>query len=164
MRIGAIEQVGRLGLKELLPLLLRLVPTADDRTMLALAHAFGSLGDPAAEDVLVSRLEEADSDVLIPIIRALGLVASASTVETLRPLSRGLSRSGDVKDAAQDAIDRIQSRLSGADEGQVSIVDLPADSGTLSLSDAQGALSEPPARQPPARKPAEDAGGERQGK
>ena len=141
--LTVIDQIGRLGLKELLPSLLEMVPDADEETLIALARALGSLGDASAEEVLIARMETAGPGAFVAIIRALGHLASASAVTTLLPFTHGLDQPGEIKALAREAIERIRSRLPGAAQGQLSLSDIEESAGTLSLTDDAGSLSIP---------------------
>ena len=121
-----------------------------------LADAIGAIGDATAESALLARLTVESTEARVAVINALGLVGSASAVDDLLPLTHGLAQPGSVKAAARGAIARIQSRLLGAAEGQLSIADLSQKAGTLSLSDTQGALSDPSDGTSPTRKVEED--------
>ena len=151
LRTAAMREIARLKLRELLPLLLSEVGKADDATLAVLAEAIGAIGDPSSEGALLSRLAVEDTDARVAVVKALGLVASTAAVDDLLPLAHGIGLPGSVTAAAREAIARIQSRLLGAAEGQLSISDPAKEVGALSLSDTQGALSEPSPRQSPAR-------------
>ena len=151
MRITAIEATGRLGLKELLPLLLREVVEADDDELIVLADAIGAVGDPTAEAALLSIFNVERIEARVAVINALGMVGSASAVDDLHALTHGLAQPGSVAAAARGAIARIQSRLLGAGVGQLSLslCPTPEETGTLSLSDDdRGKLSVPQADRP----------------
>jgi HEAT repeat protein len=71
---------------------------------------------------------------------ALGHVGSAESVQPLRELAR--SSRGEMRAAALGAILRIQRRLTGADPGQLSMVE--TGDGQLALAeDAQGRVTFP---------------------
>jgi hypothetical protein len=97
-----------------------------------LAHA-GAAGEPS----LLAALASPDPDVLTEAARALAESGTVRSVSALRDLEE---RGGAVARAARQAVAAIQSRLSGASAGQVSVAD--RDAGRLSVSeDADGRLS-----------------------
>ena len=57
------------------------------------------------------------------------------------PYTKGMFESGTLKDAAKNSITAIQSRLSGADQGQVSVVSAQDDRGAVSVETSQGGVS-----------------------
>ncbi len=90
----------------------------------------GRRGDAEVESLLVETLSHKDSAVSLAAARTLGPMGTAAAVPALRQLeergSRELSRS------ARLAIAEIQSRLTGAEHGQLSLAD--AEAGALSLA------------------------------
>jgi hypothetical protein len=141
MCIAAIRAIGRRKLEESISTLLEAAPDADDETMEALADAMGALGDPSAERVLLPRLESKVEPTRLAVIRALGHVGTAAAVEPLLPLAKGVLHSAELKSAVREAIERIQERLGGAEEGQLSIAEISDQQGALSLPAGEGDLS-----------------------
>jgi HEAT repeat protein len=141
LRITAIRAVGRRGVRESLSLVLKAATDADEATMAAVAEALGALADPAAERLLLSRLESREESTRVAVIRALGQLGTAMAVEPLSPLAKGLLHSGELKEAAREAIESIQRRIGGAQDGQLSLAELPSAEGALSLPVEGGDLS-----------------------
>lgn len=150
-RIAAIETLGlrRCAMSRVTPFATR----AHAPTRAAVALALERIGDPSAQPLLLSMVDGAEEAVQLAAIRALGVVADVGAVGTLLPLTRGVF-GGDLKQTAQDAIAKIQSRAAGAGAGQLSVSDAPADAGALStVAPEEGALSEPaPGPRPVGRK------------
>jgi len=120
-----------------------LASAADSRTLELIAKAMGRIGDAHAEPTLVSMLSHSDKQVRTAATRALGRAGTTAAVEPLLELQRGVLPT-DLKGAAGEAIDRIQSRVAGAEHGQLSMAAPPEPEGAVSLaedSDEAGALS-----------------------
>jgi len=98
---------------------------------LAAARALGARGDGAAEPALVAALASSWPSVRVAAAEALGAVGGASAVASLRAAAEGEVR--EVREAALLAVAQIQSRLPGADFGQLSLAD--ARAGDVSLAD-----------------------------
>ena len=107
------------------------------------ARALGTSASPAAEEPLLRALERTSELVRQAAATALGFVGTARSVIVLRELPERARWKSDR--AAREAVDLIQSRLTGAAPGQLA---LAGDaSGQVSLSeDPQGrvALPDPP--------------------
>lgn len=101
-------------------------------TARSIAEALGAIGGPEAESGLIELLDHDDGEVRRAAIRSLGLVGSVAAVEPLLEVAGNLGLSREAR-LAQSAKFRIQTRLEGAESGQVSIAE-PAE--------LEGALSE----------------------
>jgi hypothetical protein len=117
--------------------------------ILALVKAQGALSQQAVEELgfrhesraekaLVWRLDTADEDLKLAIVRALGMLASRAAIAPLRELTKGLFANAALKQAAQTAIDRIERRSPG-EPGALSLTD--PQGGELSVSAEAGALA-----------------------
>lgn len=95
----------------------------------ACLEALGTLGRADCEELLVAALSSQREDVALTAAHALGRLGTVAAVPVLRELEergpRALSR------AARQAIAEIQSRLTGAEHGQLSLAG--AEAGALSL-------------------------------
>jgi HEAT repeat protein len=113
-------------------------------TLFAVAKALAEIGDPAAEPALVRLLAHDAPDVATAAARSLAFVGSAAAVEPLRKCI-GEAFVEPLRDTARDAIRAIQSRLVGAEAGQLSMSSTSGVEGELSLADDQeaGKLSLP---------------------
>ena len=110
------------------------------------ADGIRALGEALSEARDIEILEEAlrlsRRPVVQAVIEALGPRGSASAVAPLRAAIESPALDSALRRQAEQAIARIQSRLEGAEAGQVSIADAQADAGQLSLADsAAGRLS-----------------------
>lgn len=94
-----------------------------------------------AEDALCALLGSEVLPVQLAAVAALGRVGSVRAVEPLRPLTQGLTRDGELKRLAREAVQRVQARLGEVSPGGLSLVDGGAEAGRLSVPEAQGALS-----------------------
>ncbi|MET0556503.1 MAG: HEAT repeat domain-containing protein [Vicinamibacteria bacterium] len=99
----------------------------------AAAAALGTIAAPSAIAPLRSALRAQSFVVAAAAARALGSCGSADEVEPLREVE---ARGGDVGRAAREAVAAIQSRLSGATPGQVSLAG--GDAGRVSVVDSPG--------------------------
>lgn len=109
----------------------------------AAAEALGRTGSAAAESPLLQALENENMAVQAAAVNALGRVGSAAAVLPLREVAERFWFDGDLRQATQQAIADIQSRLPDAAPGQLSLAG--AEGGQLSLAtDPAGQLSLPP--------------------
>jgi hypothetical protein len=101
-----------------------------------------ALPEPRSLEILQDALRLARHPVAGAAIETLGLRGTATAVPPLRAAIEAHALDSGLRREAQEAIARIQSRLAGAEAGQVSITDAQADAGQLSLSEtASGRLS-----------------------
>jgi hypothetical protein len=108
----------------------------------AVAEALGRIGDPAAEPTLIELLRHPDREVFEATLRALGRAGTVAAVEPLRELAEWLTEKSHRAEVEQ-SIQRIQSRVAGAEIGQLSIAGVAEPDGGLSLAGeiVEGALS-----------------------
>lgn len=114
---------------------------SSDALACQLARTLGQLGDARAQRALLLLLSRSASEVKAAAAAALGEVGTVEAVEALLPLSRGLLKGGEVKEAAREAIRAIQGRIAGAGAGHVSLAATAAESGAVSLAAPAGAVS-----------------------
>lgn len=126
VRALAAEQLGAEGYPALREVLAAVeVPEALAVAALALAR------DPLAEPRLVALLSHRHVAVQIAAARALATCASVAAVEPLLPLTKGrVDR--ELKQAAREAVEAIQSRLAGVGRGRVSLA-ARAEDGEVEL-------------------------------
>jgi len=132
-RRQAIQELGRLRHPPALGPLIVLLERADPRTAAAAASALGSLGDAKAEPALVKAVETDERELRLAAARALGSLGNVRSVEPLLAL---LQRRLDAesRQGIREAIGAIQSRLAGAEAGQLSLATSAPGSGWLSLA------------------------------
>lgn len=105
------------------------------------ARALGATGQPAAEGPLIKALKGDSAELRVAVVEALGRVG---TVEAVLPLKGAEGRYPDDRDlrrAARQAIAAIQSRLTGASPGQLSLAEGEAGQLSLAKEDEKGRLS-----------------------
>jgi hypothetical protein len=92
-----------------------------------------------AESILLMLLERDSVTIRFAVVEALGQVGSVRAVEPLLALTAGLLASPSVKQAAREAVARIQSRLGDAEAGRLSLAVPSGDAGALSLAGGEEA-------------------------
>lgn len=144
---AAIGSLAALGLRNLIPHLEELAPTAEYPVAIAIAKALGILGGPQAQPLLLHLLGRSAPEILQEAAKALGEVGDHQAVEPLLELSR-FSGKEPVSQTALEAARRIQGRLVGAEAGQLSLAapaelegalsayDVAAGPGDLSMAEA----------------------------
>jgi HEAT repeat protein len=147
VRRAAIFGLGRYRHRPAVARLLAL-DRSDSATAGSIAEALGRIGDPAAEPTLVDLLSHDDIEVATAAASALGWVGTPAAVEPLQEIA-GKRRHKDLRQAAGESIQRVQNRITGAEQGQLSLVQLNAAEGALSRAgDAAGGevslVGEPP--------------------
>jgi hypothetical protein len=125
--------------------LLELVGSADLSAECA-TDAIRALGEALPEARCIEILEDAQRRERRPVaqaaIEALAERGTAAAVPPLRALIETRAFDGNLRRDTEQAIAHIQSRLTGAEAGQVSIPEGSADAGQLSVvKDASGHLS-----------------------
>jgi len=101
-------------------------------TAQACLEALGRRGRPDAEGLLLEALRSEDPAVSVAAAQALG---RAGTIAAVVPLREAAERGGGLRSAARQAIAQIQSRLAGAEPGQLSLAG--GEAGALSLADGE---------------------------
>ncbi len=112
---------------ETAPVLAKLIEDENPAVRLEVAVARGRVN----EAKLLSALESSDEETVRIAARALGGLGSAVAVPALRALEARAE--GETARAASQAVAEIQSRLEGAERGQLSLAD--AEVGALSLAE-----------------------------
>ncbi len=120
--------------------LFALATSKDDEVCRAVAEGLATLADPRAEQALVQLLSRPADGVRCAAARSLGRVGSIAAVEPLLALTKGALFGGEAREAAREAVRRIQERLGDADAGRLSLAE-PGGEGALSLAEPDGALS-----------------------
>jgi len=115
-------------------------------------EAVKNIGESTATGFLLKELDTAGSDVLVPVIEALGVCGGVDAVEPLYRAGRN-SLNPSVRNAVQNSIGKIQARLGnvesgwltlsvpGAADGALSFAD-DAGKGSLSITDTDGGVKE----------------------
>lgn len=133
-RRQAVDELGRLRYEPALGPLIVVMERADPRTAAAAAAALGSLGDARAETSLLKSVESDDHEVRLAAARALGWLGSVRSVPPLLALLDSRRLDSVTRQCFRDAVAKIQSRLVGAEAGQLSVAASTAESGRLSLA------------------------------
>jgi hypothetical protein len=156
-RRQAVEELGRIRYRQARGPLIVLLERADPRTGAAAAAALaalGTLGDVTAETALLKAMESDARELRLAAVRALGTVGSAASVEPLLAFLGRRRLDAETRQAIHNAVGAIQSRIAGADAGQLSLAVPSPGSGWLSVAprDAgHGDLSLVPDRKRPSQ-------------
>lgn len=134
----AVQAAGSLRLESSLSALHRVLPDADEDTAVALAEAFGRLAYPTAEDDLHLLLRHPSARVRLRAASTLAACGTARSVEPLRAAVVSSRGERDLTRVMEDAIAAIQSRIEGAEAGQLSLAQTEAEQGALSLAGGGG--------------------------
>jgi hypothetical protein len=108
----------------------------------AAAEELGATGLPEAEGPLVRALGSPAPEVRVAAARALGRAGTAASVSALREAAEA-NPDGGLRRAVRQAVAEIQSRIGGAEPGQLSLATGEAESGRLSIAEerSSGRLS-----------------------
>jgi len=133
-RRQAVEELGRIRYYRARGPMIVLLERADPRTGAAAATALAALGDVTAEKTLLKAVESDARELRLAAVRALGTVGSAASVEPLLAFLGSRRLDAETRQGIHDAIGAIQSRLAGAEAGQLSLADTSPGSGWLSVA------------------------------
>jgi HEAT repeat protein len=129
--------LGRRGGREAIETLAKVLLVETGELAWAAARALAMTGDARAEGPLLRALAGGSRDLRISAAMALGRVGTPAAVAPLRDTVTG---DPETRRAARQAVAEIQSRLAGAEPGQLSLAG--GESGRLSLAgDEPGRLS-----------------------
>ena len=139
--LACIEVLGAAGGARAVDTLTEALASAEEVTAAAAAHALGRIGDAAAEPALLAALAHDSGAVRVAAAESLGQLGTPAAVVPLRDAASSHLLDGELRRAARQAVARIQSRVSGASPGQLSIAG--DQSGQLSLAeeDRRGQVS-----------------------
>jgi len=138
----AIEQLGKVRHRACLGTLLRRAGQTKNAVFLTrIADGLGVFADTQAQQPLLVMLVHDETMVRVAAARALGTCGTVAAVEPLLKHTRGFFTDGDLKRAAQQAIAQIQSGLSDAASGGLSLTEPDKDAGALTVTEDPGALS-----------------------
>jgi hypothetical protein len=145
---ACIEALGSRGGDDAVAAVCDVLYHEDQELRVAAAHALGRHEGPRAEQALCGVLGAAtEPDELDAAIESLGRMGTVGSVPVLEALAREHPWSLSLHRAVRQSIAEIQSRLVGAEHGQVSLAN--AQGGEVSLAADEGGLSlAPDARRP----------------
>jgi len=139
--LEAVSALGRGGSRSALAPLSRLTRGTDAAIRVAAIRALGATRQPSAQVALVSALRLEPGEAREAAAEGLGALGTVTAVAPLREAVDAYPRDAELRRAASRAIAAIQGRATGADAGQLSIVDEPG-AGALSLTGSEaGQLS-----------------------
>lgn len=119
----------------------RVLKTDRKQTVQACLETLGGRGHAGARHLYVQALRYPDTAVMIAAARALGRVGTVGDIAALSQEADNLLPS-QLRSATRQAIAEIQSRLSGAGPGQLTLA--AGEAGALSLAGQAGGLSVAP--------------------
>lgn len=140
LRVAAIQTAARLKLAEVCPLLGALAPRASREIQNAIVHAVVIMGDLRGESALLALLDEKEAPAVhLLAVNGLASIGTVRAIERLVPFRDQLF-AGDLGRSAAESILQIQSRIGGADRGQLTVA--PGTGGSLSMPmHEQGAVT-----------------------
>jgi hypothetical protein len=138
---AAVTALGRIGGAEVVTALTPALGDDDDELVVAAARALGATGSAAAEAPLVAVLDRDGPSVWPAIAEALGAVGTAAAVAPLRTMASRFPFDLGLRRASRQAIAEIQSRLTGATPGQLSLAAGGAGQLTLAEEGLEGRVS-----------------------
>ncbi len=139
---AAIRLAGRQRLTILEPRIASLAAHPRVEIVREVAEALYRIAGEEMEPTFIALLARSDDLVRASVIDGLARRGSAAAVEPLLGFVSALPIETRTSRAARSAIDAIQSRLSGAEAGQLSVADAADPHGALSpAEDREGALS-----------------------
>jgi HEAT repeat protein len=139
---ACLDLLGRGPAAETLTPLVKVLGVDGGEVARAAARALGALGDAQAEPALLDALEREVPGLRPDVAEALGRVGTVAAVLPLKEAAVLHAAEGDFARVARQAIAAIQSRASGAGQGQLTLAEDQA--GRISLAEAEaGQLSLP---------------------
>jgi YD repeat-containing protein len=129
---ACLEALGRQGGVEAVPLLSKVLAVEKGELAVSAAKALGWTDVPAAEGPLIAALSCGQPELRAAAARALGHVGTVDALLPLRQMEAQHWRDGAFRNAARQAVADIQSRLTGAAAGQLSLSE--DEGGRLSLT------------------------------
>ena len=149
LRIALIRAVRQQEFAPAAPVLADCLATMHDEELSQAVAALRAIGGPIAMAGLAERLRESgtSTEEALPIIQALGARGTRKSVEALKPMTEGLFRNQEIKEAARYAILNIQSRLAGAGAGHLALAEdqelgglaIAVGGGELAMSETEAA-------------------------
>jgi HEAT repeat protein len=118
-----------------------LVASTDLELAVAAAHALGSATGEAAEAALVGALQSDADGVRLAAVESLGRMGSALAVAPLHTCNEEHRFDPPLRSAVRQAVATIQSRISGASPGQLSMAVDEVGQVSLADTDARGQVS-----------------------
>lgn len=137
---ACVQVLGRMGGAAAVAPLAKVLLTERGAVAAEAARALGATGVAAAERPLLDALERGLPELRVPVVEAMGRVGSVGAVPHLKAAEARHPDDKDLRQATRQAIAAIQSRLTGASPGQLSLAE--GEAGQLSLAENEaGRLS-----------------------
>ena len=139
--LACVENLGASGSAEAATVLVEILEADRGVLAAAAARALGSVGDARAEQALIAALDDDSSEVRVAAAETLGRIGTPLAVVPLREASAANLLNAELRRAARQAIAEIQSRVSGASPGQLSLAEDQAGQVSLVEEDTHGQVS-----------------------
>jgi HEAT repeat protein len=139
--LACVERLGASGGAAAVRELIGTLAEASDTVAAAAARALGTIADAAAESALLAALERDSAELRAAAAAALGRLGSPQAVAPLRAAASSHRLDGDLRRAARQAIAEIQSRVTGASPGQLTLAEDQAGQLSLAEEDRRGRVS-----------------------
>jgi hypothetical protein len=143
---ACVTALGQLGGSDVVEPLAKVLAVEAGELAVAAATALGSCGGSGAEGTLLAALQREELDVRLAAVKALGQMGSAAAVPALKDAGErgpGEFFGSELQRTVRQAIAEIQSRLSGASPGQLSVAEGSAGELSLADEDLRGRVSLP---------------------
>ncbi len=137
-----VETVARRRIQAAAPALVEALASGSDEKVRAAAGALGLLRDASAVPQLLRLLRGSSDEVRLASLTALRRTADVSAVAPLLRFADAPTTPRRLATAAREAVAAIQSRIEGAEAGQLSVAHAPDPAGALSEI-VEGSLSLP---------------------
>jgi HEAT repeat protein len=139
--LACVENLGASGSAEAVQVLVEILEADRGVLAAAAARALGNVGDARAEQALLAALNDDSSEVRVAAAETLGHIGTPLAVVPLREASAANLLNAELRRATRQAIAEIQSRVSGASPGQLSLAEDQAGQVSLVDEDTHGQLS-----------------------
>lgn len=116
VRERAVDALAEIGNTQAVPALIDMLKTTDDSKAVVL-RALAKLGDSQIMEPVMAELNSDEKTVQLEAIRALAKITDKKRAETVKQQIALVTQSGDevIKEAAVEALNDIESRMSGID-------------------------------------------------
>ena len=137
----AVDVAREQGLEVPLYTLQRMLASTVTKEVQSAAAYMGARGVREGLGLLMDDLDDRSVDEKVAIIKAIGHLGTILNVEGLLPYTKGLLRPSSVKQAATEAVARLQGHVDDKARGGISMTAAPEAGGLTEVAARRGALS-----------------------